>query len=177
VIGLILVVVCLSVLAKLKKVLIVEPSFLSSDELIFLNFMCNGVIYLVLAGICRLFKTRLQRSLAQILNWLGPIHILGGLRVLDFDRFTVPASHQIVYRTLLPIASIAFVFGSVARQMKSFFFSGLGGIALAVHKLTTKTFEGLFAWPVSLIITGIIWMFVSFLVPRWKASVDLKHKK
>jgi hypothetical protein len=71
-VGLVLIVACLSVLAKLKKVLIVEPSFLSSDELVFLNFICNGIIYLLLAGICRLLKTRLQRSLAQILNWLGP---------------------------------------------------------------------------------------------------------
>jgi hypothetical protein len=62
------------------------------------------------------------------------------------------------------------------RQMKSFFFSGLGGIALAVHKLTTKTFEGLFAWPVSLIITGIAWMFISWLVPRFEANLRFRKK-
>ena len=81
------------------------------------------------------------------------------------------------YRFLLPVASLAFVFGSVARQMKSFFFSGLAGIAAAVHKFTVEHLDKFFAWPVSLIITGIIWMFVSWLVPRWKASVALKRQQ
>jgi len=78
---------------------------------------------------------------------------------------------------LLPIASFAFVFGSVARQMKSFFFSGLAGIAAAVNKLTSEYFKDYFAWPVSLIITGITWMFVSWWVPRFKANLALKQKE
>jgi len=82
-----------------------------------------------------------------------------------------------IYRILLPIASFAFVFGSVTRQMKSFFFSGLGGIAAAVHKFTVEYLDKYFAWPVSLIITGIVWMFVSWLVPRWKAKLALKDKR
>jgi hypothetical protein len=86
-------------------------------------------------------------------------------------------SHRIVYRTILPIASVAFVFGSVARQMKSFFFSGLAGIAAAVHKFTVEHFDKFFAWPVSLIIAGITWMLVSWLVPRWKANLTLKPRK
>jgi len=82
-----------------------------------------------------------------------------------------------IYRILLPIASFAFVFGSVTRQMKSFFFSGLGGIAAAVHKFTIKYLDKYFAWPVSLIIIGIVWMFVSWLVPRWKAKLALKRQR
>jgi hypothetical protein len=88
----------------------------------------------------------------------------------------ISESHKVIYRILLPIASFAFVFGSVARQMKSFFFSGLAGIATAVHKITTEYLKNYFVWPVSLIITGIVWMFVSWLVPRWKANLALKRK-
>jgi len=154
-----------------------KPEFLSETEHHFLSFVCNGIVYLGLAGICRLLGTRLQRTLAQVLNWLGPIHILYVLRVLDSDRYDLRELHQLIYRYLLPAASLAFVFGSVTRQMKSFFFSGLGGIAAAVHKFTVEYLDKYFAWPVSLIFTGIVWMFVSWLVPRWKANRILKRKK
>jgi hypothetical protein len=139
--------------------------------------MCNGVIYLGLAGVCRLLGTRFQRALAQVLSWLGPLHFLAVLRILDLDKLDLPHLHRMTYRFLLPVASLAFVFGSVVRQMKSYFFSGLAGIAAAVHKFTVEHLDKFFAWPVSLIITGIIWMLVSWLVPRWKASVALKRQQ
>jgi len=51
------------------------------------------------------------------------------------------------------------------------------GIAAAVNKLTSEYFKDYFAWPVSLIITGITWMFVSWWVPRFKANLALKQKE
>jgi serine/threonine protein kinase len=179
--GLILIVVSLSVIALSKNTLFGwlwrKPKFLTDSESQLLSFTCNGLIYLGLAGVCRLLGTRLQRTLASLFNWLGPIHILGTLRILDLEDMAISDSHRIVYRTILPIASVAFVFGSVARQMKSFFFSGLAGIAAAVHKFTVEHFDKFFAWPVSLIIAGITWMLVSWLVPRWKANLTLKPRK
>jgi hypothetical protein len=71
----------------------------------------------------------------------------------------------------LPIVSLGLVFGSVVRQMKSFFYSGLGGIAATVHKLTVEHLDKFFAWPVCLILTGIAWMLLSWLVPRWKDNL------
>lgn len=153
-----------------------KPAFLDETEHHLLSFVCNGIVYLGLAGICRLLGTRLQRTLAQVLNWLGPIHILGTLRILDLNSLSLLHSHRLVYRVFLPIASFAFVFGSVARQMKSFFFSGLAGIAAAVHKFTVEHLDKFFAWPVCLIIAGMVWMFVSWLVPRWQANLRLKRK-
>jgi hypothetical protein len=181
VIGLVFIVIPLSIIAISESTLfgwlLSKPRGLSQNEQIALSFACNGLIYLGLATVCRFLGTILQRRLAQILNWLGPLHILSPLRVLDLDALSVSENHQIFYRILLPIASFAFVFGSVTRQMKSFFFSGLGGIAAAVHKFTVEYLDKYFAWPVSLIITGIIWMLVSWLVPRWKAGIVLKNKR
>lgn len=177
-VGLLLIVICLSVIAVSENTLFGwlwrKPKFLTEPEPHLLSFICNGLIYLALAGICRLLGTRLQRTLSSIFNWLGPIHILGILRILDLDTLSIPHGHRIIYRTLLPVASFVFVFGSVARQMKSFFFSGLAGIAAAVHKFTVEHLDKFFAWPVSLIITGIVWMLLSWLVPRWKANQTLK---
>jgi hypothetical protein len=182
VVGLIFIVGPLSAIAVSENTLfgwlLSKPKVLTQDEQVALSFACNGLFYLGLATICRFLGTILQRSLAQILNWLGPLHILAPLRVLDLDIFnlSIRESHRVIYRTLLPIASFAFVFGSVAKQMKSFFFSGLGGIAFAVHKFTVEYLDKYFAWPISLTITGIVWMLVSWLVPRWKANLILKKR-
>jgi len=179
-VGLALIVIPLSAIAMSDNTLFGwvfwKPAFLEETEHHLLSFVCNGIVYLGLAGICRLLGTRLQRTLAQALNWLGPIHILGILRILDLDKLSLTETHRLVYRALLPIASFAFVFGSVARQMKSFFFSGLAGIATAVHKFTVEHLDKFFAWPVCLIIIGMAWMFVSWLVRRWQANLRLKRK-
>ncbi len=190
VVGLAGIVICLSIIARSDKTLffwlwptenipewygkIIMTIMEGQKDAELLGFVCNGIVYFCLAHICRLQATRLQRGLAQVLNWLGPIHILATLRMLD--GVVESETRELIYRILLPIASLGFVFGSVARQMKSFFFSGLAGIAAAVHKFTVEHLDKSFAWPVSLIITGIVWMFVSWLVPRWKANQALKRK-
>lgn len=181
VVGLALIIAPLSIIAISESTLfgwvLYKPTALTQNEQIALSFACNGLIYLGLATVCRFLGTVLQRRLAQILNWLGPLHILSPLRILDLEALSISGSHQIIYRILLPIASFVFVFASVPKQMKSFFFSGLGGIATAVHKFTVEHLDKFFAWPISLIITGITWMFVSWLVPRWKANLALKRKR
>jgi len=181
-VGLVMIVISMSVIALSEATIFVwllrwKQKFFEDVESKLLSFTFNGLIYLGLAGVCRSLGTRLQRSLASILNWLGPIHILGTLRILDLEDLNISESHALVYRILLPIASVGFVFGSVARQMKSFFFSGLAGIATAVQRFTAEYLKNYFAWPVSLIITGIIWMLVSWRVPLWRANRLLKRAK
>lgn len=156
--------------------LLVKPESLTQEEQIAISFVCNGMIYLGLATLCRRLGTILQRRLAQALNWLGPLHILTPLRILDLDEVSVAEGHQLVYRIVLPIASLGFVFASVTRQMKSFFFAGLGGVAAAVHKFTIEYLDKYFAWPISLITVGITCMFVSWLVPGYKALKALQKK-
>ena len=151
-----------------------RPQFLQHREATLLSYVCNGVFYLALAGVCIRLRTRLQRGLANALNWLGSVHVLLALRTLDSDALDLPDSHRIVYRILLPVASLGFVFGSVVRQMKAFFFSGLGGVAISVHKFTIEHLDKFFAWPISLIVTGIVWMAISWLLPRLKASSTIK---
>jgi serine/threonine protein kinase len=180
--GLLLIVISLSAIAISEATIFGwllrwKPKFLGKYEIRLISLLINGLMYLGLAGICRSLGTRLQRALASILNWLGPVHILGTLRILDLDGLGISESHTIVYRILLPIASLGFVFGSVARQMKSFFFSGLAGIATAVQRFTAEYLKNVFAWPVTLIITGIIWMLISWRVPLWRANRLLKRAK
>ena len=178
VIGLVVLVASLSGIAISPNTLFgwfwVEPPFLDEIELHFLSFLCNGIIYIGLALVCTRLRTPLQRSLAQVLNWLGPLHVLASLRMLDHDDASLSEIRRLVYRFLLPIVSLGLVFGSVLRQMKSYFYSGLGGIAAAVHKFTVEHLDKFFAWPVSLIITGVVWMLISWLVPRLKERLILR---
>jgi hypothetical protein len=189
--GLLLIASCLSFIAQSDKTLfycawtsgesiparyVKAVSFLSqSDEnqMKALSFIANGLGYLTLAWICRRQGTRLHRTLGQIFNWLGPLHLLLCLRVLD-ELST--GNHQDVYRFMLPAASLAFVFGSVSRQMKSFFFSGLSGLAVSVQKFTSEYFENIFSWPIALIIVGLCFMLLSWWVPRLRASQVLKRE-
>jgi hypothetical protein len=177
VVGLLVLIASLSFVAWSKSTLFgwigYRPAFLEGSELLGLSFVVNGVVYLVLARICRRAGTRLQRRISVFLNWLGPAHILAPLRLLDASG----NKHREIYRWILPVASTAFVLGSVVRQMKSFFFSGLAGLAVAVHVFTEEYFKKRFSWPISLITVGILWMFISWLVPRWRAERALKGKE
>jgi len=145
---------------------------LGKEEQLYLSFVANGLVYLILAGLCRQAQTRLQRRIALVLNWLGPLHILAPLRILDKQEI----DHRLIYRALLPIASMCFVLGSVVRQMQSFFFSGLAVLAVAVHTVPNEHFRKIFTWPIALIIAGILCMFISWIVPLIKARWTLRRK-
>jgi len=178
--GLALIVAALSGIAASENTLFgwlhIDPSFLEelTGESQFLSFLINGIIYLGLASLCRRLGTRLQRTLATVLNWLGPLHILGPLRLLEESFSESDMGRALLYRILLPLASAAFIFASVGRQMKSFFFSGLTGFAVAVQRFTVEHFDKFFAWPISLIVTGIVGMLISCIIPRWQARQRLR---
>lgn len=146
-----------------------EKEWLEDDTKL-LSFCCNGIFYLTLATFCRRQKTRLQRTLAQVFDWLGPLHILGPLRALD------DTEGLSLERILLPVASVAFILASVVRQMKSFFFSGLLGIAASVQKITYDHFRYRFSWPIGLVVSGILCMVFSWWLPQRRAAKELKPK-
>jgi hypothetical protein len=129
---------------------------------------CNGFVYLGLAWISRYQNTRLQRILSQILSWIGSFHILVALRVLD--NLMLNETRQLICRICLPAASLGFIFTSSRRQMKSFFFGGLAGLAASVQKVTSAYFEGYFSWPITLIIIGVLCMLFSWWIPRLRAQ-------
>ncbi|MBN2129864.1 MAG: protein kinase [Sedimentisphaerales bacterium] len=180
--GLVLIVSSLSGIAASESTLFgwlgIDPSFLEGEdqERQLVSFMVNGLIYLGLASLCRRLGTPLQRTLATVLNWLGALHILAPLRALE-QFWSGEDAHIVrafVYRAMLYLASIGFIFASVWRQMKSFFFSGLAGLALAVQRITVEHYDGFFTWPISLMVAGIVAMVVSCQVPRWQEQRKLR---
>ncbi|MCH7919140.1 MAG: DUF2157 domain-containing protein [Planctomycetes bacterium] len=153
-----------------------RPVGLSGVEHRILSLIGNGLVYLIAAGLCRSIGTPLQRSLGTALNWLGALHVLTPLRILDLNSVALDEAHRMMYRCLLPVASLFFVLVSVTRQMKSFFYSGLAGITASVHKLTVEHLDKFFLWPLWLIVTGTVSMFIAWLIPRWRANVNMRRK-
>ncbi len=78
-----------------------------------------------------------------------------------------------LFEVLLPAGAIFFVFASVSKQMKSFFFSGLFYIALSVIQLTYEHFENRFSWPVLLAAAGFVLILIAW---RFPALFDRQKK-
>jgi hypothetical protein len=119
------------------------------------SFAINGAAYLLLG----LLMDRSQRSwwlrkVAILLFWLAPSHMLVPVRLLA-DEWPLLPGGWTVPEVLLPIGALCFVIASVPKQMKSFFFSGLGYLAVAAQRLTAAHFENVYAWPVGLAVAGL----------------------
>jgi hypothetical protein len=141
-------------------------STLSHEECVGLSFVTNGLVLLAVASGYRAVGTRLHRRLAEALNWIGSLSVLLPLRVLDSGRYdnSLVGSWRL-YEKALPIGSLAFIFGSVPRQMKPFFFAGLIGLGISIQRLTVRHFGDDFSWPVFLTVVGLAFMLLAWLHP------------
>jgi hypothetical protein len=62
---------------------------------------------------------------------------------------------------LLPLVACLFVFGSIHRQMKNFFATGLLFLAIGIVRLQHDLFRDRAIWPVALLAAGIALMFAA----------------
>jgi len=149
------------------------PASLNPQERMYLSFVANGLVYLVLGNLSRELGTPTGRRIGALFNWLGPVHILIPLWILDGWG----TAHREIYRFLLPAVSMVLVLGSVFRQRKTYLLCGLLGLGAAVGVLTREYFKSAFAWPVGLLALGLVWIVVAWLVPRWRMRAMLRRKE
>ncbi len=137
------------------------------------SFIANGAIYLI-AGLLadRSESSPWLRWIGSVLFWLAPSHILIPILRLE-DDWPIMSTNWTVPEVILPLAALAFVFASAPKQMKSFFFSGLFYLAIAVQRLTARHFENKFAWPVALAVTGLALAMIAW---RWPGLFDKQSK-
>lgn len=149
---------------------------LSHDECVGLGFVIIGLVFLGVASGFRAVNTRLYRRLAEGLNWVGSLSVLLALRVLDNGQYAGSLlGRSRIYEKALPIASLAFVFASVPRQMKPFFFAGLVGLGISIERLTLRYFTDDFRWPVFLILMGLVFMVLAWAWPSLTALI-IRHR-
>ena len=138
------------------------------------SFMINGGLYL-LAGLLadRTAGSAWLRRIGALLFWLAPSHLLIPIWRLE-DTWPIFGRSWTFAELLLPCVALLFVFASVPKQMKSFFFSGLFYVAISVQRLTARHFKDELAWPVALAVAGLALALIAW---RWPALFDKQRRR
>jgi serine/threonine-protein kinase len=134
-------------------------------------FIINAGIYFLLERICEQFRSSSQlRMVAKAFRFAIPGHVMTSLLLLGLEASSLweksPAQIAMrrearIFEALLPIVACAFVFGSIPKQMKNFFASGLFFLAVGIVRLQQDVFEDRALWPIALILMGVILLAVS----------------
>ena len=111
-------------------------------------FMVNGLLLLGLSAILTRIGTNPCRRLAELIRWLIPAHILGGMLALEQETWEARNTIQAplgcwIWLGVTAVSSAAFAFSSVLRQWRPFLVSGLLGIAAVYWTLYERLEESL----------------------------------
>jgi uncharacterized membrane protein len=119
-------------------------------------FIGNAGIYLVLDRICERLNSPQVRAVGKAFRFVIPGHVMTSLWLLGMNANTRVEERTLEW--LLPAVACVFVFGSIPRQMKNFFASGLLFLAIGVYRLQQDVFPNHGGWPVFLLATGLALM-------------------
>jgi serine/threonine-protein kinase len=130
-------------------------------------FVINAGIYLLLQSLFERFHSAQLRVVAKSFRFVIPGHVMTSLLLLGLEATRrwdeSPAQMALrrearIFEVLLPVVALAFVFGSIPKQMKNFFASGLFFLAIGIVRLQQDFFRSRAAWPIALIVVGITLM-------------------
>ena len=119
-------------------------------------FIANAGIYLVLDRICESLHSPQVRTVGKAFRFVIPGHVMTSLWLLGLNANTRAEERTLEW--LLPAVACVFVFGSIPRQMKNFFASGLLFLAIGIYRLQQDVFPNHGGWPVFLLATGLALM-------------------
>ena len=143
-------------------------------------FIINAGIYLALQYVCDRIPSTQLRWVGKVFRFVIPGHILTSLLLLGLSASELwhgsPESVALrqearFFELLLPLAACAFIFGSIPKQMKNFLATGLLFLAVAIIRLQQDLFQAKAAWPVSLLVIGIILMAGAANYSRLKTAI------
>ena len=130
-------------------------------------FIINAAFYLALQYVCDRVPSAQMRALAKVFRFVIPGHVLTSLLLLGLaaSKLWEESPGNVAMRRearffeiLLPLVACGFVFGSIPKQMKNFFVTGLLFVAVGVVRLQNDLFEGRGGWPASLLLIGLLLM-------------------
>ncbi len=130
-------------------------------------FIINAAIYLGLQAVCERFSSPQMRAVAKAFRFVIPGHVMTSLLLLGlaaserWEKSPTDAAMRFEARlleVLLPLVACGFVFGSVPKQMKNFFASGLLFVAIGIVRLQQDLLKDRALWPVGLIAAGTLLM-------------------
>jgi hypothetical protein len=130
-------------------------------------FIINASIYTGLQALCDRFPTAQMRTVAKSFRFVIPGHVLTSLLLLGvaatgrWESSPADAGLRLearIFEVLLPIAACIFVFGSIPKQMKNFFATGLVFLAIGIVRLQQNLLKDQVGWPISLLLVGLLLM-------------------
>jgi len=130
-------------------------------------FILNAGLYWLFQYVFDRVPSAQTRMVAKTFRFVIPGHVLTSLLLLGLEashrweksRHNVTFRHEArFFEVLLPLVACVFVYGSISKQMKNFFASGLVFLAIGVFRLQDDLFEGRARWPVSLLLLGLLLM-------------------
>jgi serine/threonine protein kinase len=119
-------------------------------------FIGNAGIYFVLDRICESLYSPQVRAVGKAFRFVIPGHVMTSLWLLGIYANT--RVEERILEWLLPAVACVFVFGSIPRQMKNFFASGLLFLAIGIYRLQQDVFPNHAGWPVFLLAAGLALM-------------------
>ncbi len=137
-------------------------------------FLANAGAYLVLQWVCEVHWSAQMRAVARAFRFVIPGHVLVSLFLLGVAAPDGTREFR-VFEILLPLAAAGFVFGSIPRQMKNFFASGLLFLAIGLVRLQQNLFRERALWPACLLVLGLLLMLAAArysplnrVIARWR---------
>lgn len=133
-------------------------------------FMINAVIFLALQSTCERFRSAQMRAVASAFRFVVPGHILTSLWLLGMEathlweetRENVSLQQEArIFEVLLPCLACVFVLGSIPKQMKNYFATGMFFLAVGIIRLQQNWLKDHSLWPISLLVGGLLLMFAA----------------
>jgi predicted Ser/Thr protein kinase len=130
-------------------------------------FIINAGVYLVMQYLCERVSTAQMRSVAKSLRFVIPGHVMTSMLLLGIAASALweesPDDGALrlearVFEVLLPVVACVFVFGSIPKQMKNFFASGLLFLAIGIVRIQQDLLKDNALWPVTLLLLGFLLM-------------------
>ena len=150
-------------------------------------FIINAGIYLVMQYLCERVSTAQMRSVAKSLRFVIPGHVMTSLLLLGMAASALwkesPDNTALrlearVFEVLLPVVACIFVFGSIPKQMKNFFASGLLFLAIGIVRIQQDLFKDSALWPVGILLLGFLLMLAAANYPAIRiALIGLASRK
>lgn len=96
----------------------------------------------------------------NFLKTIGTLAFLGGI----FDMGL--GGKKPIYETLLLLASLGFIFGSILNQSRAFLYLGTLFLVIYIFGIGTEYFQNQLGWPLTLFVAGLISMGIGFIVEK-----------
>jgi len=148
-------------------------------------FIINALVYLSLQSFSEHFGSPQMRSVAKVFRFVIPGHVLTSLLLLGLNASKEFGNGKNLdwrfearfFEVLLPLAALLFVFGSIPKQMKNFFATGLLFLAIGITRLQQELFKNNAIWPVSLLITGLLLMYIAVNYTPVKLALTRRFRR